>query len=209
MIRAQVIVLPDVIGDARKTYQASKESVTFYRNPWKFMGVAQGQNLKEFVGCAKKLAEFCTLLAVPRHSVELIGSRIPIIKAVYEETGRSIHLLGFSDNLEDDLAAAHEEGVTSIDSAMPIWLGQAAHVIDNPGEPWRQMKRSPYYWTTDEQIWRDEVAYNVAKVVEWLSDAKGVPTQAEHAGQGARSTAPSSSSEKPQAPRRSGQVSHS
>lgn len=119
-------VLPDVMGDGPATREAIKSSY----DSWSrlvgghgFMAVVQGATPADFT----ETLEFVTgdaypeivFLGVPRILVKQHGSRLASAMQALD-TGIPVHLLGFSDNMEDDFACAQLEGVFGIDSAVPL-----------------------------------------------------------------------------------------
>jgi hypothetical protein len=151
VVPAQIIVLPDVIKDSQKTLEMSTAAATewlpllhtrgSYLSEGKFMAVPQGKSFEELQSCALALAELPNVGAwgVGRFITDMLGSRIPFIewlrdtKETQLPNGRFtpfIHLFGFSENLQDDIAASNIPKVMGIDSAVPIRLGQHGFMID-------------------------------------------------------------------------------
>ncbi|MEB3067282.1 hypothetical protein, partial [Parvimonas micra] len=65
--------------------------------------------------------KFVSWLSVPRKRVEAAGSRGDDIAKVLGTTEEfNIHLLGFSENLVDDIKCSRIPGVVGIDSAVPL-----------------------------------------------------------------------------------------
>jgi hypothetical protein len=210
-IGSYIHVLPDVLGDMKSTIRATQEARKLYEDvsPFKFMGVAQGSTFDEFLECAREINGYVDFLAVPRLAVGKVGSRVELVRAI-AQFDKPIHLLGFSDNIQDDFQAVHASDlVMGIDSAMPIWMGQNGFKVADWGNPEVSHPRS-----RPDGYWRDEVVNtrvlaNIRKVRSWLNDAKDAPIQVVPAEPEAQLTHPSPSSEKPQAQPKSGQVSPS
>jgi hypothetical protein len=172
-VHADCIVLPDVLGDFEKTLKAVKSSYHELSTlGYPMLGVVQGRTFDQ----VEALMEFyehigVSYVSIPRVMVSIFGSRIPLVKRV-QSYGLPIHLLGFSDNLYDDMLAASLPGVMGIDSAVPLWyLGTLP--TDPPVDA--DFGRRPVdYWTMDA----DQPNYsNVERIRTWLKGAKAVPMQ--------------------------------
>lgn len=119
-------VLPDVMGDGEATRIAIRDSYdqwTRIVGGHGFMAVCQGETLDDFRETLELVtsSEYpeITWVGVPRILVPQIGSRW---QATHDAiaTDKCVHLLGFSDDMEDDFACARLEGVSGIDSAVPL-----------------------------------------------------------------------------------------
>lgn len=136
--KANVIVLPDVLEDADAT---SESIATALEGDWiqtfdnvlgegnyRFMMVPQGTTIEEWKACFDELEELATIFqipvmwGVPRNIVALHGSRHHALDYLTElNIEDPVHMLGFSDDLTDDIACASSyQIVTGIDSAVPI-----------------------------------------------------------------------------------------
>lgn len=137
-VDATTVVLPDVLLDGRATIESCKAAIPVWldafsdigfgmnQNKRGFMIVPQGKTLAEFAACAEMFAHDpgINFWGVPRNLVAQIGSRRDAIDIVYQlNTHRRIHLLGFSDNVPDDVICASDRRVEGIDSAVPIRCG--------------------------------------------------------------------------------------
>lgn len=125
-----VAVLPDVMGDGEATRVAVAQSYSTWERTVPtadFMAVCQGRNIGDY--CSSVL-EFThpgrywgvSWLGIPRFLVGLIGTRREaVLQAISSRrAGQSIHLLGYSDNMVDDVACSRIQGVDTIDSAVPL-----------------------------------------------------------------------------------------
>jgi hypothetical protein len=130
------VVLPDVLLDAQATIESCTKALDVWPNAFAdlfgvnntrgFMIVPQGKTLAEFAWCAQQFASHPKInyWGVPRNLVEHIGSRrdaIDIVSALNPH--RDIHMLGFSDNICDDVICAKDRRVNGIDSAVPLRAG--------------------------------------------------------------------------------------
>lgn len=119
-------VLPDVMGDGA----ATREAIASSYDDWTrivgghgFMAVCQGDSLEDFretlsMVCGQEYPEI-SWVGVPRILVSQLGSRW---QAAHDAiaTGKCVHLLGFSDDMTDDMQCSRIEGISGIDSAVPL-----------------------------------------------------------------------------------------
>lgn len=132
IVKANVIVLPDVLLDTDKTIRdclaALEEWDRIFTDSslmkYTFMIVPQGTDRGSWARCAEAFANDTRIgwWGIPRnYNIKGLGSRrdaVEIVRAI--NSNRRIHLLGFSDDIVDDILAARAPGVTGIDSAVPI-----------------------------------------------------------------------------------------
>lgn len=132
VVRATVIVLPDVLLDTDKTIKDCQKAVDEWDKiftdstllKFTFMMVPQGLNRMDWARCAEAFAGDTRIgwWGVPRnYNIKGLGSRrdaVEILRAI--DSTKSIHLLGFSDDIIDDVLSARSYGVAGIDSAVPI-----------------------------------------------------------------------------------------
>lgn len=172
IVNANVIVLPDVIGNFFETVKASSDAYSRLKgnvdSGVEFMIVPQGSSYKEVLRCATVIRERISgrmWIGIPRWITNKLGSRIYTLTAMLDVYNSSIHLLGFSDNLADDIACARLPEVVGIDSSVPFLYG--AHWKPLWLEP--EMKRP-----SREEVWSDSLQmnycmkHNMQKVHEWL-----------------------------------------
>lgn len=136
------IVLPDVLLDGKATVESCTKALETWPQEFKaylgafsgentsrrrgFMYVPQGKTLKEFASSAQALADHpdVNFWGVPRNIVALHGSRASAIEIVHAlNPHRRIHLLGFSDDICDDVICSKDRRVEGIDSAVPLRAG--------------------------------------------------------------------------------------
>lgn len=122
-------VLADVLGEAEKSFYTSVECAHQWdKHPilsnFNWMYVAQGANQRESMQSGElflktspdKIAPKIEMLSVPRKLAQLCGSRIEA--TWFLSRLRPVHLLGFSDDVVDDvLSSTYAHG---IDSAVPL-----------------------------------------------------------------------------------------
>jgi hypothetical protein len=126
-----IAVLPDVMGNGGRTREAVAES---YRR-WElnvpccgFMAVCQGESMQDYEISLRTFANRARypnveFLGVPRILVEKVGSRVHATQMALKyasHAGMKVHLLGYSDDMFDDLTCSRIAGVHGIDSAVPL-----------------------------------------------------------------------------------------
>lgn len=157
-------VLPDILEDCEATKASCLEALATkvpYVSSW--LMIPQGRTLEEFVDCAEVFAEDTRIKywGCPRNLVKNIGSRRYPMQAlrVLNKT-RPIHMMGFSDNMIDDVLVARESSAYSIDSAVPLRVDEHIYMkfVPEPrGDWWERGKVNQH--TVD----------NVKTVRRWFS----------------------------------------
>lgn len=135
---ADYAVLPDKLLKMEETIEASTTAL----RQWQEIGlgtqhviVAQGVSVDECVFCVQQIIDEMPerdpfVISVPRALVEILGTRLEVIKALQKNFNNvPIHLLGFSCNYFDDIRCARYEGIMGIDSATPIRLGMEGKIM--------------------------------------------------------------------------------
>lgn len=132
-VRPATTVLPDVLLDTEATIEACSSAYPIWVKAFQqaqlkpaFMIVPQGKTLEDWVRCAEHFADdnkfpFINFWGIPRNAVKYFGTRmsLPTIARALNPH-RTIHLLGFSDNVLDDVCTAQLSYVHGIDSAVPF-----------------------------------------------------------------------------------------
>lgn len=154
IVHADVFVLPDRLLDYSGTMDSVHEALDMWgeliTDRTGAMAVPQGANYGEWLDCVDDLLNLggISWLGIPRNVKEKLGvSRVRAIEDVRRMAALSLHpdiklhLLGFSDNLRDDVEAVrmgirlYPEMVKGIDSAVPSRLGMRDQLpisLDNP-----------------------------------------------------------------------------
>lgn len=156
---ANVVVIPDEMHNADATIDKLAQTIGSLTpeelQKFEFMFVPQGTTIQEFVRCIEAVQRFrphITWLGIPRLAVGHLGSRRQLLEVakqicaadiMHEDAPMSFHLLGFSDDVVDDIYCAGLGIAEGIDSAVPVRCGQK-------GEQFR-LSRSDYgkretYW---------------------------------------------------------------
>jgi hypothetical protein len=182
IVGAQFVVLPDKLKDAAWTEEATKlakfdfdkldTNETAGISP---MPVLQGVN---YVECKYLLETWASegykAVAIPRVLVEVFGSRKDTIHKAISCGFKYIHLLGFSEDLQDDVDCTRIPGVMGIDSAVPIRLGLQKKAISlknyvDPGprgDYWDNPMQGSSWPETEGKLLRIEL--NMELFREWI-----------------------------------------
>lgn len=167
-----VIVLPDVLLDCDATIRVTTEALNSwakYRGQFRFMFVPQGKTQSEFIKCAEAFygCDMIDWIGVARNIEPIAGSRrglTRIFHSIFPDA--KFHLLGFSDNVFDDIECTKHYNVQGIDSAVPLRLGhQKMSLCDEPypGRPkdwWENATCTP------------ETLYNVRRFRSWIQNER-------------------------------------
>jgi len=177
-VEATCIVLPDVLRDYHKTLKVVSAALPeLQRTGYPLMGVVQGRTWEEvdyIVDFYQRVG--VQFLSIPRVMVEIFGSRVPLVHR-FRHRGMPIHLLGFSENMWDDVVSATMSGVIGLDSAVPLWYHTS--LPERPPLNADFGRRPRDYWTTPGDAFNYD---NVGKVRQWLIDALDARTQEERQG---------------------------
>lgn len=175
-VRANEIVVPDVIGDCNATVDLINEYKAHAINhpEFKYMGVLQGKNMSEVLKCFNAIvySDYIKVIGIPRVLCETIGLgfRVGIIGTLrdYQDiSGFEIHCLGASTWIREvqELADIWQpEGIRGIDTSLPIVMGLA----DEDVETGPYMSRQPNFFeakATDDQ--RKLINDNVETYLSW------------------------------------------
>lgn len=124
-------VLTDVMGNGEETRKESTTSYKWWEENGDFqrmwpMVVLQGDSWEEFT----KTADYFLLnpdfgrlayVGIPRVLVQHLGTRMRAVEYVNAiRPDINVHLLGFSDDVTDDILCSKHHSVEGIDSAVPI-----------------------------------------------------------------------------------------
>lgn len=174
-VQATVVVLPDVLEDGPESAKLTIANVspwfeainstTSLNGKFSLMAVPQGRTLKEFIECAEALAKVYNIgwWGIPRNFTDRLGSRklaVQICRTL--NPNRRIHLLGFSDNLLDDILTAQMHCVKGIDSAVPLRAASLGMSMS------MEMKLPPRGDWWDTVTFKDQMIHNCAKIREWV-----------------------------------------
>lgn len=167
-----VTVLPDFLGDGPSTAEASIDAGHRWPQmdiPGPYMVVPQGQTIGEFALCAKHLSHIPHVKwwGIPRYMVNTIGSRQKCIDICREiKPTWQIHLLGFSDDLIDDLAACRRAEVTGIDSAVPLRMGMIGRSMSIDDMYATMLPKRQEHWWDAAALWYPDRSINPKSILE-------------------------------------------
>jgi hypothetical protein len=140
-----IIVLPDKFDDPVVTLEQSADYLEKLKSRpelggVEYMYVVQGDRLSDFSesflwsSLDHIVDRGARWISVPRRVCDKFGTRMvglyPLLNYRLRRPIIDIHLLGFSENVLDDAWCTACPGVTGIDSAVPVRLGQAGRSID-------------------------------------------------------------------------------
>lgn len=167
-----VVVLPDKLKDASATLSMSAHAIDDWAGVVgnaEFMGVAQGDTKEEVLATVSELKYLPRVgyISIPRVVAQQFGTRSWAIEYAATLCGGltpRVHLLGFSDDVKDDLDCARMRGVMGIDSAVPIrsamrgiYGEQMLWVDCGPrGDYWEQAKHAPAIHVAGNVSWVQE-----------------------------------------------------
>ena len=130
IVSPNFVVLPDKLSDREATVNMSLEAIQQHGSKFPkdmgFMIAAQGKDPDDAMWCVESILKLHPkrnfLIGVPREITNTQGSRIPLVHKL--TTSRlNVHLLGMSNNLQDDISCTKMFGVQGIDSASPLRAG--------------------------------------------------------------------------------------
>jgi hypothetical protein len=158
IVKAKVVVLPDVLGDKSASLKATLDAWPNWY--WQFrnfekMVVIQGATMTDWLESCEtlaretepdwiavpRIAQITPYGAIPHSGLDGVADRLELVKiatrifAAHNKLPK-VHLLGFSDYIYKDLEAARNWNVMSIDSAVPLrqaTLGIKNIISTDPG----------------------------------------------------------------------------
>lgn len=175
-----VPVLTDVMGDGKATRESAAASYTWWKENaplWPLMVVLQGKDWKDYIDTVDFFladnSKFPGLeyAGVPRVLVEKLGGRfwaIQYLDAVRPDI--NTHLLGFSDNVADDIVCANLPTIEGIDSAVPLRYAFSASDEGNDllYTPSKSIPPRPENWFTDGSF-GDADFTNLMNIRKWVT----------------------------------------
>lgn len=176
LVKANSLVLPDQLLDREWTIQHSREAAKELRNKqWdvSLAAVIQGKDDMDIARCCvDQTAVNPASVLVPRILVKAVGTRGRAIQECYKTMfSRPIHLLGFSDDLMDDMSCARMPQVMGIDSTEPLRLGMDARTIslDTKEIPPPRGNFWDVTWDGLTPIQRTFIGNNLWNVRRWIN----------------------------------------
>lgn len=172
IVKANVVVLPDVLEDSQGTFELASRELERWAmtiSDAELMFVPQGETLNSWIWCLEKFIDFSTKeigmephwIGIPRNTTKrIVASRRELVDIVRTLAPYAdIHLLGFSDYLYDDVISAQHPAVSSIDSAVPFRTPELtlSGVVPKRGTWWEDAKLLPQGAIPDwavENVWQ-------------------------------------------------------
>lgn len=181
IIRPQYMVIPDVMGNAEATVDLARDFVNRVTAmsswEWPLLAVIQGNSYVEACSCAQQLSwlQHVAALSVPRIIGDTLGTRMRVVQTVAQRyPDKMLHLLGFSEDILDDVACARVHGVKGIDSAVPIRLGLQGRdiTLNIPCDPGPRLD----YWdtpTASVEYTKWHIIGNLEQMRGWVQPRQG------------------------------------
>lgn len=181
-----VVVLPDRFDDPDTTYQGSKEYYNRIESKLsddiQYMYVIQGKVARQVdaaIAYGKMLSNDTRInwWGIPRIVGNNMGTRMyTILKAREQKLKVSphlkLHLLGFSNNVRDDIFCSREQDIEGIDSAVPLRLGQKDRRlildIDLPDQAGPRSEDT--FWEDSHDVVKPMTMHNLSLVKRAIRD---------------------------------------
>ena len=186
-LKANEVVLPDVLTDAKETVKAVE---TFLRQDaplnYSFMAVAQGTKISDYLWCVERFANisFIQTIGIPRHMLETIGQRacrIDLARKIHDEYPQrfEIHLLGTNPVWLHEVksVAKYAPHIRSVDTSMPFSYALAGEVLETTSQ---QITRPHRYFEADwsKRVEGTLLHANIRTLLKWAdANVSGIRTQ--------------------------------
>lgn len=176
LVDASYLILPDALCDREWTVEHSREATKELRNiKWdvSLAAVVQGKDDMDVMRCIVQYTGInpC-MICIPRVVTKVCGTRGRAIQESYKTMfSRPIHLLGFSDDLMDDMSCARMPQVMGIDSSEPIRQALKGNLVDLVFNK-QAGPRGDYWDTKKDEIAKAQwemMAYNLYMIRKWIS----------------------------------------
>lgn len=182
MTKPDEFALPDVLGDAKATFERSMEFVDRYSERIKSSGahvgfVAQGRTIDEAFDTVQDFVadtgDLVSTIFIPRLLTRNSpNARIDLAIALHSVSDLALHFFGMSENWPSEVARISRmtfNPVRSIDSAMPFYWGAARRslvdgIVSNPPH-----RMTNYFIQEYDQEQLELTRANVNTVLGWLS----------------------------------------
>lgn len=170
-----IAVLPDVLLDCKATVKATEKGLNAWaasnvRNMFgeriSLMFVPQGQDWKEILECAEVFEGVPEIrwIGVARNFLSILPSRQDITQVLHAMFPQCrFHLLGFSDDLVDDILCTRLPYVAGIDSAVPLRIQTPISLVEEVYPP------RGTWWDDVKEVTPLMLA-NLRKVRKWCEE---------------------------------------
>ena len=177
VVHTDVVVLPDYMKDPQRTAAASMSALVKWGDaglgPFMYVLQADRDGVDWSQSGVFLSHPKVTAVGIPRIHVEQFGSRLSTLwELSVQLTGLSrgdmdCHMLGFSDDLLDDITCCRLPCIRGIDSAVPIRLGIGGDAINL-----MEKSHAPRGDFWDHATKANALAYDNLRVVrEWISSS--------------------------------------
>jgi len=181
IVKADVIVLPDVLRNKDATVEAVKAGIQeLGGGKYALMALPQGEKYSSWQRCVEEFdripgfSRAVTTIGIPRNVRQHLGhSRVDaaiFVKCILNPS--NMHMFGFSNDVHDDmLATTTVRGVSGIDSAFPVWLANhyGLEIYRSLTDDERKLQRGDWWESHEAQKNFDLVKYNINQVRYWLN----------------------------------------
>lgn len=169
------VILPDYLKEYTQTIDAIELAVSD-EGGWlafsdRFMLCPQGATEDEILKCAHHVINIMgvpiKLLGVGRWTANAFGTRKRLINRLADAFPNiPIHVLGFSENIRDDIKCSHLRNVIGIDSARPILLGLEGIEFTQESPKDRPHRETSKAWAESDIT--DVMRFNLACARKWI-----------------------------------------
>jgi len=184
IIQPDCIVIPDAMGDGADTrglaaHFCREYAKAIYAMPEDeanimppLLGVIQGRDVPDCMETASLfyVSALVEYVSVPRIIGQQMGSRMPVLTELTKSPQfKGIHLLGFSDNILDDVCCARHPGVMGIDSAVPIRAAIRGHNLTI--EQQLDYGKRGNFWELPPSTFQDNkdlIVENLLRIRDWI-----------------------------------------
>jgi hypothetical protein len=186
MLHATEIVIPDTLYEDDDTiakalaFQDTVADEYAGDDPFKYMFVAQGRNIADFMRCITWAIqkEWIDTIALPKHMLMTLGhsARINWAEWIRDRCDKPIHCLGFNKVWPMECRYLADQGIVrGIDTAMPYvasWYGVDLEVPGQKiyGRPERYFELNPND-SSDPALFKAFIAKNERVVMNWCGIA--------------------------------------
>lgn len=144
-VGADEIILPDVIGNQKKTLKLIQDSLKWFDHnglldKWNLMAVCQGSTREEFAECFEEINNnpYINTIGIPKVAGKFTpGGRISL-EYLWRDCKKAIHLLGCYKNMIEYKAFVDPFKIRSADTCLPALLsirGSRCNAFEDRPEP--------------------------------------------------------------------------
>jgi len=170
-IKADEIVIPDVIGNSRMTLNLANTWKGYDVKPYKLMGVVQGSNHSEMLTCLTEMLKMSHIstLGLPRHCVSFHPRMRYLLaeRALALNPHKPIHLLGVNSEQPYEVADLTVlPNVRGIDTSFPTFCGMSGFDIQRDNVIGARRPPDFYDYIPDHEAMM-QIRVNMARFDDW------------------------------------------